>query len=141
MATSILSPSSFSSSDKAQRTLISTFINKIVLIHISDGRAFRGRFLCVDDTMNAILSDADELRLVEARKDSSKAETEEADGKGKGDSPEYSFRWVGMVMVPGEHIRAVEVESKAKDDQKPAPTHHPELSKESPTHFNEQMFF
>ncbi|CAD6886546.1 unnamed protein product [Tilletia controversa] len=133
-------PISTSPADQAQQTIIATLINKIVLIHISDGRAFRGRFLCVDDAMNAILSDADELRLLEARKEP-KATASEA--------PPYSFRWVGMVMIPGEHVRAVEVEveSKAKQDlthtlaQDATEQHGPAVSPESPTQYRDEMFF
>ncbi|KAK0529833.1 hypothetical protein OC842_004119 [Tilletia horrida] len=80
--------------DAAVETLLHSFVNQTVLVHIPDGRAFRGKFLCVDDGMNVILSDADELR----------AETSLVSG-----SPPYSLRWVGMVMIPGEHVLAVEV--------------------------------
>lgn len=76
-------------SNKAAQDIKQTFLNKQVLIKISDGRYFQGIFACVDHECNIILQGAHEYQ--------------DSSGRGK--------RWFGMVMVPGKHL--VEINVKA----------------------------
>ncbi|KAL9939373.1 hypothetical protein V8E36_002186, partial [Tilletia maclaganii] len=95
--------------EAAVSTLIKTFVDRTVFIHISDGRAFRGRFLCVDNAMNVILADADELRLIEAPHRAPAAAAVAGEASAGAGTSSHTSRWVGMVMIPGEHVRGVEI--------------------------------
>jgi small nuclear ribonucleoprotein (snRNP)-like protein len=76
-------------SDTASHNITQTFLNKQVLVQVSDGRFFQGLFVCVDHECNTILQGAYEYQ------------NEQGDGK----------RWFGMVMIPGKHL--VEIKVKA----------------------------
>ncbi|PWY98202.1 hypothetical protein BCV70DRAFT_149949, partial [Testicularia cyperi] len=82
----------------AVATINSEILNRTALIQISDGRALRGTFVCVDSGVNVILANTDELRFT--------------DNSGK----PTTTRNVGMVMIPGEHIVKVEVETQQARD-------------------------
>ncbi|KAK0566609.1 hypothetical protein OC861_003132 [Tilletia horrida] len=185
MSSTIELPDPALAESEAVKTLLTHFINKIVLIHIPDGRAFRGRFLCVDNGKNVILSDTDELRIDEnyarmrqqqqqqqqqrllSRQQNDDQATEEITEPSPPLSsvdrisepsgpPPYTFRWVGMVMIPGEYIRCVELESPSTtltgSDRNQQDFAHPRLQGASlddddlngprpSLHYDESMFF
>ncbi|PWN50579.1 hypothetical protein IE53DRAFT_302854, partial [Violaceomyces palustris] len=70
---------------------VEKFVDRLVLVHIQDGRAFRGTFICVDNDLNIILVNTDELTASD-------------------DEKRYSERNVGMVVVPGKHLVKIEVQ-------------------------------
>lgn len=76
-------------SAKATYDITSTFLNKQVLIKVTDGRYFQGQFVCVDTECNVILQGTHEYQ------------NKEGDGK----------RWFGMVMIPGKHLVDVSVKA------------------------------
>lgn len=80
-------------SSKAVETIIKNFVGRTSIVHIPDGRAFRGVFICVDSGKNIILADTDETRLT-------------PEGR-------TTIRNVGMVMIPGEYVVKVEVQHDA----------------------------
>lgn len=86
-------------SSEAAKTIADNFVRRTAVVHIPDGRQFRGTFLCVDSDVNVILENTDEVRTA-------------PDGS-------TSSRSVGMVMVPGEYIVKIEVE------QTPVPPAYP----------------
>lgn len=71
----------------AEFELRTSLVDHTVLIHSTDGRAFKGRLVCVDGARNAMLQSATEIRP----------------------PAPYTTRYVGPVMVPGAHIVRVEV--------------------------------
>lgn len=74
----------------AAATIEANFVGRTSLVHIPDGRAFCGTFLCVDSGCNIILANTDETRTT-------------AEGR-------TSTRNVGMVMIPGNYVVKVEVQ-------------------------------
>lgn len=71
----------------AEFELRTMLVDHVVLIHTTDGRAFKGRLVCVDSARNAMLQSATELRP----------------------PAPLTTRYVGPVMVPGGHIARVEI--------------------------------
>ncbi|KAJ1022455.1 hypothetical protein NDA16_003444 [Ustilago loliicola] len=69
------------------------FVGRTSIVHIPDGRAFCGTFLCVDSGLNIILANTDETRTA-------------AEGR-------TSTRNVGMVMIPGDYVVKVEIQEDA----------------------------
>ncbi|KAL9083111.1 MAG: hypothetical protein Q9159_005985 [Coniocarpon cinnabarinum] len=78
---------------------LESLLGQQLRIHISDGRIFVGQFKCTDKEANVILSNAMEFRSVK-QKDS--------------DNEEMRSRLVGLIVVPGPHIRKVEHEQFRK---------------------------
>lgn len=77
----------------AAATIEANFVGRTSIVHIPDGRAFCGTFLCVDSGQNIILANTDETRIT-------------AEGR-------TSTRNVGMVMIPGNYVVKVEVQEDA----------------------------
>ncbi|KDN52380.1 hypothetical protein K437DRAFT_254367 [Tilletiaria anomala UBC 951] len=91
-----------------------TLLDKTCLVHITDGRAFKGNFVCVDSARNVLLNNATEYKL---RSPPGQAHGTNAT---KGTRPprslerqieEFDRRFVGLVMVPGGHILKLEVQA------------------------------
>lgn len=78
------------SASKAAATIEARFVGRTSVVHIPDGRAFCGTFVCVDSGRNIILANTDEIRLT-------------PEGR-------MSTRNVGMVMVPGNFVVKVEIQ-------------------------------
>lgn len=78
------------SSEEAAKAIADGFTGRTVLVHIPDGRAFRGMFVCVDSDVNIILANTDEVSTAP--------------------NGSTSSRNVGMVMVPGEFLVKIEVQ-------------------------------
>lgn len=76
-------------SNRASFIISTTFIDKQVLVKVSDGRYFQGQFVCVDHQCNVILQGAHEYQ--------------NQNGEGK--------RWFGMVMIPGNHLIDIRVKA------------------------------
>ncbi|SNX85936.1 uncharacterized protein MEPE_04645 [Melanopsichium pennsylvanicum] len=91
--------------DMASATIEANFVGRTCIVHIPDGRAFCGTFVCVDSGRNIILAETEESRVsIEGR---------------------TSTRSVGMVMIPGNHVIKVEVQQNGS--QGPSPTQHSSL--------------
>ncbi|KAI0548390.1 hypothetical protein F4679DRAFT_322552 [Xylaria curta] len=90
-------------------TYIKSLINKTLRIHATDGRMFIGTFKCTDTDRNVVLSLTYEYRQPSQQKlaeaaaaaASSSSETVKAD---------MTSRYLGLVVIPGEHIVKMEVE-------------------------------
>ncbi|KAH8166195.1 hypothetical protein CIB48_g2041 [Xylaria polymorpha] len=87
-------------------TYLRSLINKTLRVHATDGRMFIGTFKCTDTDRNVVLSLTYEYRqpsqqkLAEAAASSNSA-TVKAD---------MTSRYLGLVVIPGEHIVKMEVE-------------------------------
>lgn len=77
------------------------FVGRQSVVHIPDGRAFCGTFVCVDSGRNIILANTDETRST-------------TEGR-------TSTRNVGMVMIPGSYVVKVEVQQDVPQSV-PVPT-------------------
>ncbi|KAI0006299.1 hypothetical protein F4779DRAFT_596995 [Xylariaceae sp. FL0662B] len=86
---------------------LKSLINQNLRIYTTDGRLFIGTFKCTDTHSNIVLSLTYEYRqpsqqkLAEAAAASSDTLTVKAD---------MTSRYLGLVVVPGEHIVKIEVE-------------------------------
>ncbi|KAH9822955.1 LSM domain [Teratosphaeria destructans] len=96
--------------DAAAAHFLSTFLNKTLHLHITDGRMFVGQLKCTDNARNIILamtqeyrppSDADVARAADRHRRAAQAGTVTVDMK---------KRFVGLVVIPGQHITKMEVE-------------------------------
>ncbi|CBQ73852.1 conserved hypothetical protein [Sporisorium reilianum SRZ2] len=90
-----------SPSTAAAATIEANFVGRTSIVHIPDGRAFCGTFVCVDSGKNIILSNTDETRITPEGRTSS--------------------RNVGMVMIPGDHVVKVEVQQDDAPRMQDAP--------------------
>ncbi len=84
----------------AEYDLRTTLLQKTCLVHITDGRAFKGTFTCVDSARNLLLTNATEYKV----KNSSSRAAESG-------SEEYDRRFVGFIMIPGAHIKKLELQA------------------------------
>ncbi|KAJ2779587.1 hypothetical protein GGI15_003830 [Coemansia interrupta] len=75
-----------SSAVPSAKEKLRAYLNHRMRISCDDSRQFTGIFKCVDNSKNIILSDTTETR-------------------------QDSQRYVGMIMVPGDHIRQILVEN------------------------------
>ncbi|KAI8592587.1 small nuclear ribonucleoprotein family member-like protein [Geranomyces variabilis] len=71
---------------------LASLLNERMRITISDGRVFVGYFMCIDRDRNTILAAADEFKNDERR-------------------------FVGLIMIPGNHLVKAEVEAVAADEE------------------------
>lgn len=86
-----------STEDNAQATsYLSSLVDKELGIHITDTRIFVGRMKCTDRERNIVLSNTFEYR--------------QPPGKSEPVAMAHMLkRFVGLVVVPGEHITKVEL--------------------------------
>ncbi|KAG6093672.1 hypothetical protein E4U31_006686 [Claviceps sp. LM219 group G6] len=115
-----------SSTDKKQskahaKAYLSSLLDKNLRISTTDGRLFRGCFKCTDYDQNIVLSDTFEYRRRSSAPSEKAPETSsdaalsaEAQSASADDgSGDMSSRYLGMVVVPGQHIVKMELEEFA----------------------------
>ncbi|KAJ4993589.1 LSM domain-containing protein [Stagonosporopsis vannaccii] len=101
--------------DNEQATFwLSQFIGKNLRIHASDGRVFGGQMKCTDKDRNIILSLAHEYRAPSA--EAIRKAVEES-GNASANVP-WNSRYVGLVVVPGQHVKKIEFEESTLPGQK-----------------------
>ncbi|PVI04377.1 hypothetical protein DM02DRAFT_640063 [Periconia macrospinosa] len=93
---------------------ITQFIGKSLRIHTSDGRVFGGQLKCTDRDRNIILALTHEYRAPSAE---AIKKTIEESGNTKA-TVTWNSRYVGLVVVPGEHITKIEFEESLMPGQK-----------------------
>ncbi|KAJ3023938.1 hypothetical protein HKX48_009146 [Thoreauomyces humboldtii] len=103
-----------STSKSLQR--LQSFLNERMRVTISDGRVFIGYFMCIDSARNLILSSSEEFK--------DGGFVEKVDG-GRNTLPDelnlvhQSFseerRFVGLIMIPGQHLVKAEVAAEDPD--------------------------
>jgi small nuclear ribonucleoprotein (snRNP)-like protein len=93
-------------------TYLSTFLNRTLHVHTTDGRMFAGQMKCTDPERNIILSMTHEYREPSVGDVALAAERAERRGTGNGKTVKVDMkkRFVGLVVVPGRYIRKIELE-------------------------------
>jgi small nuclear ribonucleoprotein (snRNP)-like protein len=93
-------------------TYLSTFLNRTLHVHTTDGRMFAGQMKCTDPERNIILSMTHEYREPSTGDVALAAERAGRSGSGSGKTVKVDMkkRFVGLVVVPGKYIRKIEVE-------------------------------
>ncbi|KAI0882163.1 uncharacterized protein GGS22DRAFT_170357 [Annulohypoxylon maeteangense] len=86
-----------------------SLLNKNLCIYTTDGRLFIGTFKCTDTHRNVVLSLCYEYRQPSQQKIAEAAAAAESSGKDKL-AADMTSRYLGLVVVPGEHIVKMEVE-------------------------------
>ncbi|KAI0109161.1 hypothetical protein GGR51DRAFT_512980 [Nemania sp. FL0031] len=95
----------------AQAYLLS-LINKTLRIHATDGRMFIGTFKCTDTDRNVVLSLTYEYRQPSQQK-LTEAAAAAASTNSQTVKADMTSRYLGLVVIPGEHIVKMEVEEFA----------------------------
>ncbi|KAI0390289.1 hypothetical protein F5Y17DRAFT_461923 [Xylariaceae sp. FL0594] len=105
--------SASSSPEKAEaEEYLQSLINKTFHVLVTDGRLFVGTFKCTDTDSNIVLAHTHEYRQPSAQKVAEAAAAAAASsGSGKGTfKADMTSRFLGMVVIPGEHIIKLEVQ-------------------------------
>lgn len=76
-------------------------------VQISDGRMFVGQLKCTDRERNIILATSHEYRQPSPEAIAAAAKSEPVNGKV---TANMTSRYVGLVVLPGEHIMKIEME-------------------------------
>ncbi|KAI2630380.1 Sm-like ribonucleoprotein [Hypomontagnella submonticulosa] len=93
---------------------LKSLINKIMRIYATDGRLFVGTFRCTDTHSNIVLSVTYEYRQPSQQKLAEAASTAASSGAANPTvTADMTSRYLGLVVVPGEHIVKMEVEEFA----------------------------
>lgn len=83
-------------------------LNKKLRVHANDRRMFIGDFKCTDNECNIILSQSYEYRP--PTESAIKAATEASHDPGMTVKLDMTSRFLGLIVVPGQHITKIEVE-------------------------------
>lgn len=89
---------------------LTSLLNRNLRITTSDGRMFWGQFKCTDPDRNIVLSHTYEYRQPSAQQRAKEAEKTGASGSVTMD---LISRYLGLVVVPGQHINKIELEEFA----------------------------
>ncbi|KAK7743603.1 hypothetical protein SLS53_004138 [Cytospora paraplurivora] len=95
---------------------LESLLNNKLRIHTTDGRMFWGDFKCTDPDCNIVLAYTYEYRQPSAQQLLKAAEKAGADVKNI--KLEMTHRYLGLVVVPGEHIVRIEKEEFASQLKK-----------------------
>ncbi|PQE32579.1 lsm domain-containing protein [Rutstroemia sp. NJR-2017a WRK4] len=98
------SKSSKANPQDAARIYLHSLISKTLRIHTTDERMFLGEFKCTDSDLNIILSHTYEYRFPAPPSASELSSSQSAIKK------DLTSRYLGLVVVPGEYIRKIELE-------------------------------
>ncbi|KAI8954911.1 hypothetical protein F4801DRAFT_530433 [Xylaria longipes] len=90
-------------------TYLKSLINKTLRIHATDGRMFIGAFKCTDTDRNVVLSFTYEYRHPSQQKLAEAAAAAAGTSSGTVEA-DMTSRYLGLVVIPGEHIVKMEVE-------------------------------
>ncbi|KAH6657770.1 hypothetical protein BKA67DRAFT_656013 [Truncatella angustata] len=85
---------------------LQSLINKTLRVYTTDARLFVGTFKCTDPQSNIVLSLTHEYRQPSQQKLLEAAASVESETV----AAEMTSRYLGLVVVPGEHIVKIEVE-------------------------------
>jgi small nuclear ribonucleoprotein (snRNP)-like protein len=103
-------PTSPSTSQTSASTYLSTFLNRTLHLHTTDGRMFAGQMKCTDPERNIILSMTHEYRQPSTADIQLAAQRHEQAGRSGNVKVDMKKRFVGLVVVPGKYITKIEVE-------------------------------
>ncbi|KAI1282833.1 hypothetical protein F5Y07DRAFT_394796 [Xylaria sp. FL0933] len=90
---------------------LKSLLNKTLRIYVTDGRMFIGTFKCTDTDRNVVISLTYEYRQPSQQKLAEAASAAGATGDGSATvKADMTSRYLGLVVIPGEHIVKMEVE-------------------------------
>ncbi|KAI0810361.1 hypothetical protein GGR55DRAFT_136034 [Xylaria sp. FL0064] len=90
---------------------LKSLLNKTLRIYVTDGRMFIGTFKCTDTDRNVIISLTYEYRQPSQQKLAEAASAAAATGDSSATvKADMTSRYLGLVVIPGEHIVKMEVE-------------------------------
>ncbi|KAM0288040.1 hypothetical protein ACHAQH_000108 [Verticillium albo-atrum] len=95
----------------AARSFLTSLLNKNLRITTTDGRMFLGQFKCTDPDLNVVIAHTYEYRQPSAQQQADV--TREAGASARSLKMDMTSRYLGLVVVPGEHIVTIEVEEFA----------------------------
>ncbi|KAG8163594.1 hypothetical protein KVR01_006891 [Diaporthe batatas] len=93
------------------RGFLESLLNKQLRIHTTDERMFWGEFKCTDPDRNIVLAHTYEYRQPSPEQRAKAAAASSADATTI--KMELTHRYLGLVVVPGEHITRIEKEDFA----------------------------
>ncbi|KAH9892965.1 Sm-like ribonucleoprotein [Xylariomycetidae sp. FL2044] len=98
--------------EKAEaESFLKSLLNKTLRVNTTDGRIFVGTFKCTDTHRNVVLSLTYEYRQPSQRQLAEAAAAAAVDAETI--SANMSSRYLGLVVIPGQHIVKMEVEEFA----------------------------
>lgn len=83
------------------------YLTKTLRVTVTDKRVFVGQFKCTDNECNLVLAMTHEYRPPEETEIAAAAARTGGSG---GLEMQFTSRYVGLVVVPGEHINKIEYE-------------------------------
>ncbi|KAI1448665.1 Sm-like ribonucleoprotein [Annulohypoxylon stygium] len=100
--------------EKAEaETFLKSLLNKNLRIYTTDGRLFIGTFKCTDTHSNVVLSLCYEYRQPSQQKLLEAAAAATTSSSKDTVTANMTSRYLGLVVVPGQHIVKMEVEEFA----------------------------
>ncbi|KAK2749894.1 hypothetical protein FQN57_005311 [Myotisia sp. PD_48] len=102
--------------DKQQsQKYLEDLLNKTLRVQTSDRRLFVGSFQCTDNERNIILANTHEYRYPNLPSIQAAAAQQQLDTARPSDMVKMNMtsRFIGLVVVPGQHIMRIEVDASA----------------------------
>ncbi|CZT20586.1 uncharacterized protein RCC_06444 [Ramularia collo-cygni] len=90
---------------------LTSLLNRTLHLHTTDGRMFVGQMKCTDNERNIILAMTHEYRQPSQSDVRLAAERHERKGGVGTVKVDMKKRFVGLVVVPGQYITKIEIES------------------------------
>lgn len=89
---------------------LTQMLNRTLHVHTADGRMFVGQLKCTDRERNLILAMTHEYRQPSHLDIQRAAQRHEQTGAGGNFHLDMKKRFVGLVVLPGQHIVKIELE-------------------------------
>lgn len=93
------------------KAYLTNLLNRTIHVHISDGRMFVGQMKCTDNERNIILAMTHEYRQPTEPDAKAAMARQEKEGQTGSVKVDMKKRFVGLVVVPGQYITKIELES------------------------------
>ncbi|KAF2172060.1 hypothetical protein M409DRAFT_17302 [Zasmidium cellare ATCC 36951] len=93
------------------KAYLTNLLNRTLHVHISDGRMFVGQMKCTDNERNIILAMTHEYRQPTESDVEAATARHEKEGQTGNVKVDMKKRFVGLVVVPGQYITKIELES------------------------------
>lgn len=90
---------------------LSSMVNRTLHLHTSDGRMFVGQMKCTDSERNIILAMTHEYRQPSEADIKRATQRHEQSGQIGNVKVDMKKRFVGLVVVPGQYITKIELET------------------------------
>lgn len=93
------------------KAYLTNLLNRTLHVHTSDGRMFVGQMKCTDNERNLILAMTHEHRQPTQSDVEIARAKHEQEGRAGNVKVDMKKRFVGLVVVPGQYITKMELES------------------------------